>query len=110
MINEDDAVERRIVRPAGEVRWLLVKGRLGRNEDGKPIHVSGTVLDIAARKREDWEQRLLAVATTAMALLDATARVRRVARAIAHRFADWALLRVVDPDGDALAEVAASGT
>jgi PAS domain S-box-containing protein len=104
----DDGVEHRIVRPAGEVRWLLVKGQLTRDEEGKPLRVSGTVLDITARKREDWAQRLFAGASAAMASLDAATYVRQVARAIAHRFADWALLRVLDPDGAVLTEIAAS--
>jgi len=104
----DDGVEHRIVLPAGEVRWLLVKGRLARDAEGKPQCVSGTVLDVTARKREDWAQRLFADASAAMASLDAAACVRRVTRAIAHRFADWALLRVVDPDGAVLTAVSAS--
>ena len=107
-LHDDKGVEHRIVRPPGEVRWLLVKGRLVRNEEGQPLRVSGTVLDITARKREDWAQRLFAFASAPMASLDATACLRRVARAISHRFADWALLRVVDLDGTALTEVAAS--
>ena len=107
-LHEGDGIEHRIVWPPGEVRWLLVKGRVSRNEDGKPYHVLGTVLDITARKREEWKQRLFSVASAAMASLDAAACVRQVARAIARRFADWALLRVVDLDGAVLTEVAAS--
>jgi PAS domain-containing protein len=48
----DDGVEHRIVWPAGEVRWLFVKGRLTRDEEGKPLRVSGTVLDVTVRKRD----------------------------------------------------------
>jgi PAS domain S-box-containing protein len=44
-------IEFRIVRPDGEIRWLLDGGVLGRDETGKPIAVTGIATDITERKR-----------------------------------------------------------
>jgi PAS domain S-box-containing protein len=106
--NWEEDMEHRIVRPDGEVRWMLVKGRLSRDALGRPGCMSGTILDVTARKRDEWATRLLAEASAAMASLDAAACLRSVTRAIANRFADWALVHVRDLDGALLTDVAAS--
>ena len=40
----------RIVRPDGEIRWLLVRNRLFANEHGQPVRTVGVALDVTARK------------------------------------------------------------
>jgi two-component system, cell cycle sensor histidine kinase and response regulator CckA len=47
----------RIVHPDGSARWLADQGRVVRDEDGKPIYVTGVCLDITERKQ--MEERLL---------------------------------------------------
>ena len=44
-------VEYRIVRPDGDVRWIHERGVLERDENGKPVGVSGISTDITERKR-----------------------------------------------------------
>ncbi len=90
------------------MRWVLVKGRVSRDDAGRPVCMSGTILDVTARKRDDWAQRLFADASAGMASLDAATCARGVARAVANRFADWALVHVRDFGGVVLTEVAAS--
>jgi PAS domain S-box-containing protein len=106
--NWEEDLEHRIVLPTGDVRWILVKGRLARDAQGRPASLSGTILDVTARKRDEWATRLLADASAAMASLDTAACLRGVTRAIANRFADWALVHVRDLDGAVLTDVAAS--
>jgi PAS domain S-box-containing protein len=43
--------EYRIVRPDGEVRWILGRGRVVRDADGVPVRYSGVDIDITDRKR-----------------------------------------------------------
>jgi PAS domain S-box-containing protein len=43
--------EYRIVRPDGEVRWILGRGRVVRDTSGVPIRYSGVDIDITDRKR-----------------------------------------------------------
>jgi len=48
-----------IVRPDGEVRWLLDRGQAISDEQRTGLRVMGTVLDITERKRNEERQRLL---------------------------------------------------
>src|SRR6185295_14956827 len=43
-------IEYRIVRPDGHLRWIFGRGRVVRDETGKPIRYSGIDLDITDRK------------------------------------------------------------
>jgi PAS domain S-box-containing protein len=44
-------VEYRILQPSGEIRWILDRGVLFHNENGRPREVSGISTDITERKR-----------------------------------------------------------
>jgi PAS domain S-box-containing protein len=43
--------EYRIVRPDGELRWILGRGRVVRDSQGKPVRYFGVDIDITDRKR-----------------------------------------------------------
>ncbi len=43
-------IEHRIVLPDGEIKWVHELGQIARNASGEPISLTGTVLDITARK------------------------------------------------------------
>jgi len=55
--------EHRIIRPDGETRWMLEKGGIIRDDDGKAIRMLGVVKDITARRATERKlessQRLL---------------------------------------------------
>jgi len=51
--NYNYVVEHRLVRPNGEVRWVEGRGRVYWNEDGKPIRMAGTVVDVTDRKVDE---------------------------------------------------------
>jgi PAS domain S-box-containing protein len=49
-------LEFRIVRPAGEVRWVQAKGRVYMDERGTPARVLGVTLDVTEQKRAERER------------------------------------------------------
>lgn len=44
-------IEHRIIRPDGEVHWLLGTGKILRDENGKPVRFLGTNMDIDRQKK-----------------------------------------------------------
>jgi PAS domain S-box-containing protein len=58
-VNDSDAfdVEYRIVSKQSELRWIRVRGRVYFDDDGKPVRMSGTNMDITDIKRA--EERVL---------------------------------------------------
>jgi PAS domain S-box-containing protein len=44
-------VERRVILPRGEERWIEGRGRVLIGADGRPNQVTGTAVDITSRKR-----------------------------------------------------------
>lgn len=52
-------LEFKIVRPDGEVRWLLDRGQAFSGVQGSELRIMGTILDITERKQNEERQRLL---------------------------------------------------
>lgn len=52
-------VEYRIIRPDGEVVWMLVRGKSEFAPDGQPLRSMGVSLDITERKRAEQRQNAL---------------------------------------------------
>jgi diguanylate cyclase (GGDEF)-like protein/PAS domain S-box-containing protein len=75
------AVDVRVVAPGGEVRWLDVRGAVGRREGGRVVAVAGTLQDVTDRRRRE----------------GALAQDRTRVRAVVEAAADGVL--VVDRDG-----------
>ena len=49
-------LEFRIVRPAGDVRWVQSKGRVHRDKKGVPARVLGVTLDVTEQKQAEQER------------------------------------------------------
>ncbi|MBF0382644.1 MAG: PAS domain S-box protein [Magnetococcales bacterium] len=48
--------EYRIITPLGEVRWVLTKGAaVERDDDGTPVRMAGTMMDVTATKKTEAE-------------------------------------------------------
>jgi len=47
---EEYRVEHRVIWPDGQIRWVLERGDITRNEQGKPLKMLGVVIDIHDRK------------------------------------------------------------
>src|SRR5829696_504182 len=52
-------LEFRIVRPAGDVRWVHSKGRVHRDERGTPTRVLGVCIDVTDQKQAEQERERL---------------------------------------------------
>lgn len=50
-------MEYRVLRPDGEVFWLLTRGHIERNADGSPARILGIALDISALKKAEESER-----------------------------------------------------
>ena len=61
----DFALEFRIVRPDGAVRWLRDRGRIVVDERDAPIAATGAVMDITEQRKIEEHDRMLADATQA---------------------------------------------
>jgi len=46
----DYAKEFRLVHASGEVRWVVVRGRCSKHEEGRPLRYAGTAVDVTASK------------------------------------------------------------
>ncbi|HZP85319.1 MAG TPA: PAS domain-containing protein [Burkholderiales bacterium] len=46
-------IEYRIVLDTGEIRWLHVRGRCFRDASGKPVRLTGSTIDVTARKQAE---------------------------------------------------------
>ncbi|MDP2259522.1 MAG: PAS domain S-box protein [Caulobacter sp.] len=76
-------IEHRVVRPCGEVRWVIEQGELMRGPDGQPAGMLGAVQDItdlralqaAARRSQDMLSGMMAISPEAIVVTDATGRV-----------------------------------
>jgi PAS domain S-box-containing protein len=55
---EDYAIEHRIIRPNGNIRWVAETGNVIRNKNGKATRMLGVVQDITEHKKADEELKL----------------------------------------------------
>lgn len=51
--------EYRIIRPSGEQRWIFGRGRITRDEKGRPWRFSGVDIDVTERKAKDGHLRMV---------------------------------------------------
>ena len=56
--SETFEIEYRLLRPDGETRWLIARGRYLRNERFKVIELIGVAIDVTAQVKADLELRL----------------------------------------------------
>lgn len=56
---EDLEVEYRVIRPDGEIVWILVRGRAEYDANGVPLRAHGVSLEITDRKRAEERQSIL---------------------------------------------------
>src|SRR5688572_17236066 len=82
------ALEFRIVRPDGTLRWLRDRGRVVVDDQGSPLVATGAVMDISERRRLEEHDRMLADATQAFSsAIEPESTLRAVAAGLVPRFA-----------------------
>jgi PAS domain S-box-containing protein len=93
--------ELRIVRPNGTIRWIRDRGRVILGSDGLPIFLTGAVMDITDQRRAEEYERVLGLATAALASsVEYERTLHEVAEAIVPRLAAACAIQFAD-DGDA---------
>ena len=80
------SVEMRVVQPDGRVRWIMSRGRVFYDDQGKPIRMHGIVMDITERKRaeEEIERLNASLAARAADLEDANRELEAFNYTVAH--------------------------
>ena len=77
IVNKNDyEAEYRVVLPNGSLRWLVARGKVERNAEGKTLALPGVVVDITARKELEQKQERLAQ-EQAQLLVETRARAER---------------------------------
>lgn len=54
-VNPEFRSEHRIILPNGEIRWVMIRGRIEFDTQGRPFRSHGIVMDITERKRSEKE-------------------------------------------------------
>jgi PAS domain S-box-containing protein len=94
------ALEFRVVRPDGSVRWLRDRGRIVLDDEGTAIAATGAVMDVTEQRKLEEHDRMLAEATHAFASsLDADETLAAIARVLVPRFATTCCVHVREGDG-----------
>ncbi len=53
------AIEHRLLQPDGGLRWVVARGRLVRDAEGRPARIPGALVDVTERRLAEERQRLL---------------------------------------------------
>ena len=97
---EETAIEYRIVRPDGSVRWIWDRGFPIKDASGQVYRTTGIAQDITRRKRAEEAQRFLAEAGALLfSSLDYETTLRNVAQLVVPSMADWCAIDLCAEDG-----------
>ncbi len=96
------AIEYRIIRPDGDVRWLSVQGKLYAPDNNMDLAFAvGVSLDITEQKQQQTALSLIVNSSRALASsLDYESTLRTVAELAVPDLADWCSVHVRDAKGD----------
>jgi two-component system cell cycle sensor histidine kinase/response regulator CckA len=86
----DHRVAHRVLWPDGSLHWLEGKGRVYRDDTGRPVRMAGTVMDITVRKQAEAEREYAEAA-----LRDSEERYRVISELVS----DYAFAYQVTPEG-----------
>ena len=99
----DYRVEKRIIRPDGQTRWIRTTGRAifeGSGDERRATRVIGTVQDITAERRAaQAEQSLARAGITLASTLDYNETLRDVATVSKQFFADHCVISIIEQEG-----------
>jgi PAS domain S-box-containing protein len=95
-----DRVQRVRALGPGTERWVLVKARPVRDEEGELLLTIVIFEDVTERRRHEESQRFLAEGTKILVgSLDYEATLRNISRLVVPRLADWCAVDVLEPGG-----------
>jgi PAS domain S-box-containing protein len=100
--------ELRIIRPSGVVRWMRARGRVIADAAGTPLFFTGAVMDRTDQRRAEEYERLLGLATAALASSPQYEQtLAEVAGALVPRFAAACAVHFIGEHG--LQQIASAG-
>ena len=92
--------EYRTINRNGDIRWVIARGKLMRNDQGEPVAFPGAIIDITDRKITEKNLSYLVRASTVLASsLDYTKTLQEAARLAVPEIADWCTVDLVAEDG-----------
>ena len=104
----DFSEELRIIGPNGLVRWIRARGRVMTDKSGTPLFFTGAVMDRTEQRRAEEYERLLGLATAALASSPEYERtLTDVAASLVPRFAAACAVHVIGEQG--LQQIASAG-
>ncbi|MFB6274977.1 MAG: ATP-binding protein [Halothece sp.] len=93
-------VEFRVRHPSGEYRYCIARGKSQLNARGESYRISGVLIDITERKRNEVRSRFLAEASQLLSSsLDYRTTLENLASLAVPRLADWCAIDIVEPEG-----------
>jgi len=91
--------EYRTTNSDGSIRWVIARGRIERDEQGKPVNFSGVLVDITDRKQVEDNLSYLAKASATLSnSLDYHMTLQTVAELMVPNIADWCTVDMLDED------------
>ncbi|HEY1066436.1 MAG TPA: PAS domain S-box protein, partial [Pirellulales bacterium] len=98
---KDHHLEYRIVWPDGTLHWVESRGKLFKDEAGRPVRMIGVCAEITERKRAERDVQFLADASASLAgLVDLESTLQKVAKLAVPAFADWCTVDMLDEQGE----------
>ena len=93
-------VEFRVRHSSGEYRYCIARGKAQPTHRGEARRLSGVLIDITERKRNEVRSQFLAEASQLLSSsLDYRTTLENLARLAVPRLADWCAIDVVDGEG-----------
>ncbi|MDR9402113.1 MAG: ATP-binding protein [Halothece sp. Uz-M2-17] len=93
-------VEFRVRHTSGEYRYCIARGKAQQTHRGEARRLSGVLIDITERKRNEVRSQFLAEASQLLSSsLDYRTTLENLARLAVPRLADWCAIDVVDGEG-----------
>ena len=98
--NNQLEVEFRVRHTSGEYRYCIARGKAQQTHRGEARRLSGVLIDITERKRNEVRSQFLAEASQLLSSsLDYRTTLENLARLAVPRLADWCAIDVVDGEG-----------
>lgn len=93
-------IEFRVRHSSGEYRYCIARGKSQMTYRGEAYRISGVLIDITERKRNEVRSQFLAEASQLLSSsLEYRTTLENLARLAVPRLADWCAIDVVEPEG-----------
>lgn len=92
--------EFRMIDRNGATHWVIARGKMEVNDEGKPVNFPGVIVDITDRKHAENNLKFLSKATTQFtASLSYKKTLHNIASLVVPMIADWCTVDLLDENG-----------